>query len=180
MTGLESTPSSVYIITSDGRTLKLPIPSSSPRDPLNWSPTKRCLAFTSLIIFTVVAMTQELGVGSILPELAIEYQNDVRFCPVVEKSQLIIYQDIRPFTVPLLAGGGSLFTGLGAFVWVPLSLAIGRRPVFLLCNLFLIFGTIGGSLSRNYYQHLLATCCQGFALSIMPSLVCTSLHLALI
>ena len=44
---------SVYLITSDGRMLSLPIPTKSRRDPLNWSTKKRAGAFTALIFFAV-------------------------------------------------------------------------------------------------------------------------------
>lgn len=46
---------SVYFISAAGQVLRLPIPSTSPRDPLTWSRTKRFLAFTAAECCSVVA-----------------------------------------------------------------------------------------------------------------------------
>jgi len=42
---------SVFLISSDGRMLSLPIPTSSSRDPLNWSKMKRARAFIAIFFF---------------------------------------------------------------------------------------------------------------------------------
>lgn len=38
----DNSPGSVYLVSGDGHLLSLPIPSSSPKDPLGWSLLKRC------------------------------------------------------------------------------------------------------------------------------------------
>ena len=47
---------SVYLITSDGRILDLPIPSASPHDPLNWSLKRRALASFAIGFFSFVGL----------------------------------------------------------------------------------------------------------------------------
>lgn len=47
---------SVFLITSQGRMLNLPIPSESPLDPLNWILARRLLVFTILLAYAVVAL----------------------------------------------------------------------------------------------------------------------------
>ena len=47
---------SVYLISSDGKLLKLPIPSTSPWDPLNWSLTKRAGVVATVVYFSVIAL----------------------------------------------------------------------------------------------------------------------------
>lgn len=66
--------------------------------------------------------------------------------------------------------------GIGAFVWVPLSLALGRRPVFLVVALANFGATVGAGYARSFGQLLFFVCLmgvgEGFALtsvSIVPS-----------
>ena len=46
-------PTSFFLITSDGRTLRLPIASRSNKDPLNWSKAKRAAAYTTLFMHSI-------------------------------------------------------------------------------------------------------------------------------
>jgi MFS family permease len=61
--------------------------------------------------------------------------------------------------------------GLGGFLWVPLSLAIGRRPVFLLTSSILAVATIWASFTTSFQQILAAVCLQGLAVSLKFSSV---------
>ena len=68
---------SVYLITSNGTTISLPIPSESRHDPLNWTEKKRWLAFfvVSLGVYTGVSPLQ--GASLTLNGIAIEFLKDV-------------------------------------------------------------------------------------------------------
>ncbi|RYP04532.1 hypothetical protein DL764_004394 [Monosporascus ibericus] len=46
----------VFLISSAGEILKLPIPSPSPRDPLNWSGKRRAAAVACLMAFSAVSI----------------------------------------------------------------------------------------------------------------------------
>lgn len=46
---------SVFFVSSAGRVLKLPIPSTSHRDPLTWRSSKRFFAFFAVNLYSVVA-----------------------------------------------------------------------------------------------------------------------------
>jgi MFS family permease len=61
--------------------------------------------------------------------------------------------------------------GVGAFVWIPLSLAVGRRPVFLLCTIILLLATMLAVVSGNLYMHLVSVCLQGLSVGISSSTV---------
>lgn len=74
----------------------------------------------------------------------------------------------------MLSSVPSLFWGIGALVWVPMSIGIGKRPVFLICTLLLMIATLWAALSKTIASHLGARCMQGFAGSIGPSVVNTS------
>ncbi|KUJ06922.1 major facilitator superfamily transporter [Mollisia scopiformis] len=148
-----ATQGSVFLITSDGRTLQLPIPSQSQHDPLTWSKWKRFRALCAISVFTVVGLVQVQGTSLLLDELEHEY-NAV---------------EIAPLRVDTLSSVPCIFWGIGALTWVPLSLVIGRRPVFLICTILLTFSTYLAAVSQTFYVHLLARCLQGTAGAISPS-----------
>jgi MFS family permease len=51
-----------------------------------------------------------------------------------------------------------LFTAIGAFIWIPLTIGMGRRPVFLLASLLILFATLGTGYSQNFSQLLACMC----------------------
>jgi predicted MFS family arabinose efflux permease len=63
--------------------------------------------------------------------------------------------------------------GLGAFLWVPLTLALGRRPVFLIASLMMLFACLAASVAKTFYQLLLCVSllglAEGFALSVVSA-----------
>jgi MFS family permease len=61
--------------------------------------------------------------------------------------------------------------GIGAFLWIPLSLAIGRRPVFLLGTIIMLLATFWAGLAGSFYQLLAAVCLQGLAEGVNTSMV---------
>ena len=75
------------------------------------------------------------------------------------------------FSVNNLGSSTTLFMGIGAALWIPLSLAIGRRPVFLLASALLLFSTAGAAVSQTIYEHLVARCLQGLAFGASGSVV---------
>ncbi len=69
--------SSVYLITSGGEILRLPIPSRSPNDPLKWSALKTFLALVSMSVFTTVGLILVQGTSLLLHVLEYEYAPEV-------------------------------------------------------------------------------------------------------
>ncbi|PQE28797.1 major facilitator superfamily transporter protein [Rutstroemia sp. NJR-2017a WRK4] len=140
-----ATQGSVYLITSDGRTLQLPVPSESPNDPLNWSSYRLFLALFSMSLFSIIGLVQVQGTSLLLGALENEYTPEVR-------GQLL-----------------RLVSSVGALIWVPVSLAIGRRPVFLFCTVLLTLATLMAAFSQSFNTHLAARCFQGLAGAVSPS-----------
>lgn len=68
---------SVYLISSDGQTIKLPIPTKSRRDPLNWGKWKRIWAFTSLMFSAITSMAAVQIASLLLQPLSVEYSDEV-------------------------------------------------------------------------------------------------------
>lgn len=71
---------SVFLITSSGETLRLPIPSRSPNDPLQWSNFKRILVLLSMSVFTTIGLVQVQGTSLLLQALQDEYRMKVILC----------------------------------------------------------------------------------------------------
>jgi predicted MFS family arabinose efflux permease len=68
-----------------------------------------------------------------------------------------------------LSTAPTIFWGVGALIWVPISMAIGRRPVFLFSTILLPLATLMAAISRSFFIHLLARCLQGLAGAISLS-----------
>ncbi|OHE98223.1 major facilitator superfamily transporter [Colletotrichum orchidophilum] len=145
---------SIYLITSDGKTLKLPMASKSPNDPLNWSLPKRLLAMGVLMLYSLVAMLETQAASLMYKSLAIEFNGQ--------------QADEYPLNI-LVSTPSTLSLGLGAFLWIPLSVAIGRRPVFLLASCCLILATALAANASGYYQLLGALSLQGFSAGLSLS-----------
>ncbi|CZR67367.1 uncharacterized protein PAC_17266 [Phialocephala subalpina] len=159
---------SVFLITSNGETIQLPIPSRSPNDPLKWSNLKKFLALLSMYVFTTIGLVQVQGTSLLLHALQDEYSPEVTYFTHSQRNNLT-KKEIAPFRLDVLSSVPCLFWGIGALIWVPLSIAIGRRPVFLLCSLLLTLSTLMAAVSRSFYMHLIARCLQGIAGGISPS-----------
>ncbi|KAH7327523.1 major facilitator superfamily transporter [Rhexocercosporidium sp. MPI-PUGE-AT-0058] len=141
---------SVFLISSDGRTINLPIPTNSALDPLNWSHSKRAGAFLALLFSSIAGISGVQCASLMFKPLSLEFSANV--------------------SLTALLAAPTLFMGLGAFLWIPLSLAIGRRPVMLLASFSLIPFTLWAGVSRNFYSLLAAQCCQGFATGAWTSM----------
>lgn len=57
----------------------------------------------------------------------------------------------------------TLFIGIGALLWLPLSLALGRRPVFLLVAFMMPLAALGAGLSTNFHALFACVCLLGLA-----------------
>lgn len=68
---------STFLVTASGMTLKLPIPSESPSDPLNWSLWKRAGAMFALAWFFVASSLVVQAPSVILPGIALEFSQQV-------------------------------------------------------------------------------------------------------
>lgn len=68
---------SIFLITSDGKTLKLPMPSNSPNDPLNWSLRKRILALSVITLYSIVSLMETQAASLLYRPLAAEFNAGV-------------------------------------------------------------------------------------------------------
>jgi hypothetical protein len=68
---------STFLITNDGRTLKLPMPSNSKADPLNWSRWKTAGALFAVALYSVVCLTAAQAASVILNSIQKDFQDEV-------------------------------------------------------------------------------------------------------
>lgn len=70
---------------------------------------------------------------------------------------------MHPFTVDFLAGMPTLSMGCGFFVWIPLCVAFGRRPIIILSAVMFTLASVGAGFAAGFPELLAAICCIGFA-----------------
>ncbi|KAF2470825.1 MFS general substrate transporter [Lindgomyces ingoldianus] len=138
---------SVFLIAGDGKIVKLPIPSENPHDPLNWSWRKRGLSLLSAGLFAYIGTVLTQGASLALKGLEASFPLKQMF----------------PFTIETLVTAPTVLMGLGAFLWIPLTFALGRRPVFIIAAFLQVAAALGASASKSYYELLACVSLLGFA-----------------
>lgn len=162
---------STYLVTASGITLKLPIPSDSDLDPLNWGRWKAAGAMFAIAWYFVAASTAIQAPSVILPGVAREFgaQVDTPSPTLLNSADCIVLQDIRPWSIESIVTAPTLFIGIGALLWLPLSIALGRRPVFLVAALMMPLAAIGAAFSTNFHALFGCVCLlglgQGFSIT---------------
>jgi MFS family permease len=73
-----------------------------------------------------------------------------------------IFKDIEPWQMETLVTTPTLFMAIGAFIWIPLTIGMGRRPILLLASLLTLLATLGAGFTQNFQQLLACTCFLGF------------------
>ncbi|KAH6668684.1 major facilitator superfamily domain-containing protein [Plectosphaerella plurivora] len=127
---------SVFLISASGELLKLPIPSTSPRDPLAWSKTTRMTAFACLIfLFSVNGVTIRIP-ALVQPGLHHEFPDNS------------------------LNSAVTFFVAMGYIMAIPTSIAVGRRPVILFSCLIQALTVLWAGIAGNYFQLLAAVVFQ--------------------
>ncbi|KAL0943212.1 uncharacterized protein CTRU02_201098 [Colletotrichum truncatum] len=143
------------LVNRGGEIRRIPVPSSDPNDPLNfrrWE--KYCLVFCCCW-FSSMGLSIASGLGAILNVFFEMYT------PQGYSSEEIVLL----ITVPTLC------IGLGNYIILPLSLAYGRRPVFLGFMVILLVATISAALQNSYNGHLASRIVQGLATGASESLL---------
>jgi MFS family permease len=119
-------------------------------------PTWRKWVFAVILsIFSCTGLQVVSGAGSLISFFLMDY---------IEAGKG--YQDIvNLITIPTLS------MGLGNFIFVPISLAIGRRPVYLFSGALLFLASVIAANNTSYEYHLAARIVIGFAAGQSEALV---------
>lgn len=143
----------VQLVDGKGETQRWPIPSSSPRDPLNYNKWRKLGIVISCCWFSIFSLALIGGLGPIMSTF---YQ---------------LYGDKGPEKVTWLSTLPSVMVGLGNLIVLPLSMVFGRRPIALCAMVVLIAGCVGSATSQTFEQHLATRIIQGLAAGISESLL---------
>ncbi|KAF4246853.1 hypothetical protein CNMCM8980_008014 [Aspergillus fumigatiaffinis] len=146
------------LYTEDGAVRRLPVPSSDPNDPLNFSPRRHRLVLTVLCVYGITGFGSVQSTALFFGKLVPEY---------VQKT----HGAFKPSRIADLASYPTLCMGLGNFFFVPLSMAIGRRAAFILSSTILLASMIWAAQSESFESHLGARCLQGLCAGISDCLL---------
>ncbi|KAI8648316.1 hypothetical protein NCS56_01515900 [Fusarium sp. Ph1] len=148
----------VLLYEEDGHARKLPVPSSDPNDPLNFGDGRQRLILAAVCVYGVAAFGTIQSTSLFLGNLVGEYKVQT-------------HGAFDPKRITELASYPSLCMGLGNFFFVPLSMALGRRFVFILSNILLLASIVWAAKSQSFESHLGARCLQGLAAGVADCLL---------
>ncbi|CRJ90865.1 hypothetical protein BN1723_008486 [Verticillium longisporum] len=148
----EELPGTVFLISAAGKVLKLPIPSESTRDPLNWTPARRVAVFSALMSYTAVCFFENKLPAALMGAFHHEFD------PETNKKQDGGHRNVESLnTIVVIANG------LGYLISIPLSAAVGRRPILLATCLLTCISTISAGLTETYIGLAISIFFQGLA-----------------
>ncbi|KAK7989079.1 hypothetical protein PG989_009394 [Apiospora arundinis] len=143
------------LVDKQGQIRRLPIPSNSPNDPLNWKAWEKSAVIFCCCWFSIMGLALASGLGAIL---------GVFF-------QVYGPQGYDAGQITFLLTMPSLCIGLGNYIILPLSLAFGRRPVLVFSTIILLSATVGSAAQNSYNGHLASRIIQGLATGASESLL---------
>ncbi|KAL1895655.1 hypothetical protein Sste5346_005125 [Sporothrix stenoceras] len=181
----------------------IPFPSANPKDPLNLPEWRKWAAIVAMSIFGALAVATESASGSLLePIFALQYAGvnpnaiqNATFTMSTTSSSVNLTATLSPLvpsnttllptsrldmltTVPLLTAAAA------SYIQIPLSVAVGRRPVLLLASLCAWVGALWAGLSSSgshaakaetmssaFQQHLAARALVGLGAGAVNALI---------
>lgn len=166
-----------------GQIRYIPMPSADPRDPLNLPTWRKFAAVGSLCFFAALAVAPEAIIGALVPVFVLYYAGldphvldnfqlppgtKVSTNPVAGLSQL----SPEPlWRVYLIASLPVLIIGLANYIIVPISIAVGRRPVIVSTSALAIIGGIGAGFTTTLSAHLGCRALQALGVGTVESLI---------
>ncbi|EON66743.1 hypothetical protein W97_05989 [Coniosporium apollinis CBS 100218] len=131
----------------------VPQPSDDPNDPLNWPLWKRDVILVVLSLLSVIASTLSPLLAATTLNLSLHFE--------------------RSFTdMALLTGYHLLGVGIAGLLFVPQARVWGKRHLYILGTVVLIFSSAwGGATGKNYNSLLWARIFQGVGLAPFEALV---------
>ncbi|KAI0020005.1 major facilitator superfamily domain-containing protein [Xylariomycetidae sp. FL0641] len=116
----------------------VPTPSSNPNDPLNFQGWQRWCVLASVNWFSMMSLALIGGVGVLMQTFYAMY------LPLGFDKQTVGYLQNLPVVL----------IGVGNFLFLPVALAIGRRPVFIFGSIGLLASSIWASQATSFQSHL--------------------------
>ncbi|SPO05542.1 uncharacterized protein DNG_08229 [Cephalotrichum gorgonifer] len=176
----------------DGQLRLIPMPTPDPKDPLNLPPWRKWFAIGAICFFGSLGLSAEIVIGALLPVFLLEYSgvdprilNDVDF---VARSggdgmrlnpMSVVPPGVTPVPIgriALLAAIPALGNGIASYFLVPLSVAVGRRPVLLFAAACAWAGGLWAGFSTSLKHHLAARAIQGLGVGAVEALIPLIVH----
>ncbi|RYP85954.1 hypothetical protein DL770_004967 [Monosporascus sp. CRB-9-2] len=154
---------------ADGQIRYIPMPTPDPKGTLThlFSPPQD----------GALAASSEAIIGALLPVFMLEYGGvDPKILGTSEDltdlDTLIAGLDGPPtWQISLLSTAPMIVNGVASWVLIPLSIAVGRRPVILLCGALAWAGGIWAATSGGLKSHIAARCFQGIGAGTIDALI---------
>ncbi|KAH8649093.1 major facilitator superfamily domain-containing protein [Xylariales sp. PMI_506] len=165
------------------RSLQMPTPN--PKDPLNLSEKRKWLAIGILCFFGSLALSAEIIIGSMIPVFLLEYSgvdprilSSTDFAASADGININLFAVLPPGVIPadlgqisLLATVPLITNGIASYLLVPLSIAIGRRPVLVFTAAMAWIGGLWAGLSSSLTSHIAARAMQGLGAGAVEALI---------
>ncbi|KAF3802145.1 hypothetical protein GCG54_00012391 [Colletotrichum gloeosporioides] len=172
---------STEIYDKDGNIRFVPTPTPDPKDPLNLPEWRKWLAVASLCFFGSVSLAAEIAVAGLLPVFILEYSG-VDPASTLKHADLkgnpdplgVVPPGVTPVSlasVSLLATIPMLSNGIATYLLVPLTAAIGRRPVLVLTSAFSWAGGFWAGYSKSLTSHIAARVFHGLGSGAVEALL---------
>lgn len=167
----------------------VPMPSPDPKDPLNLPTWRKWAAVAALAFFGALALASEFIIGALVPVFVLEYSGfDPRILGDLDLAALTRAGsggggNVDPFKLLASLGGPPLWhvsllsslpllmNGVASYLLVPMSIAVGRRPVLLLVGVMAWAGGLWASRSASLASHLGARAFQGLGAGTVEALI---------
>ncbi|KAH9887514.1 major facilitator superfamily transporter [Xylariomycetidae sp. FL2044] len=176
----------------NGELQLIPTPTPNPRDPLNLPEWRKWLILGVICFFGALALSCETAIGSLLPVFLLEYSGadpravlrDTDFRRLLadkpggklDPLDILAAAGVAGTTsslqrVALLVTVPYVGNGLASYLLVPLSIAVGRRPVLLLTAALAWAGGLWAGCSGSLAAHTAARLLQGLGAGAVEALL---------
>ncbi|KAH8885590.1 major facilitator superfamily transporter [Thozetella sp. PMI_491] len=166
----------------DGKLKLIPTPSPDPKDPLNLPKWRKWTAIGALCMFGALSLAAEMAIAGLLPAFLLEYSGveptsvlkDPNFHVTPGNPASVVPEGVTPLplnqltllsTVPLLANG------IASYFLIPLSIAVGRRPVLIATATCSWAGGFWAGASQSLYSHIAARVLHGLGSGAVEALL---------
>lgn len=163
----------------------IPMPTPDPKDPLNMPNWQKWTAIVVLCIFGSLGLAAEVVIGGLIPVFLLEY-SDVDPVSVLSDPTTssrvgsgdplsILPPGVTPkvtlVQVALLATVPQIANGIAGYFLIPLSVAIGRRPVLLVTAIAAWAGGFWAGASTSLSSHIAARVVHGLGAGSVEALL---------
>lgn len=172
---------STEIYDKYGNIRLVPTPTPDPKDPLNLTEWRKWLAVASMCFFGSISLAAEIAIAGLTPVFLLEYSG-VDPASTLKNADLkgnpdplaVIPPGVQPVSlaqVSLLATIPLLSNGFATYLLVPLSTAIGRRPVLILTSTLSWASGFWAGASTSLTSHIAARVFHGLGSGAVEALL---------